>query len=93
MNTFVQRTGQPPRRHSGLGHLKVSVGGGMAVQSAVAELCSRTSCPICEGYGALGDQPSVTCNPVTAIGLTPGTMVVPLPSTGVKLGGRQRRPG
>lgn len=66
-------------------HLKVSVGGGMAVQSAVAELwLKKTGCPICEGYGLSETSPSVTCNPVTATAYS-GTIGVPLPSTYVKL--------
>ncbi|MEG2976446.1 MAG: long-chain-fatty-acid--CoA ligase [Comamonas sp.] len=68
-------------------HLKVSVGGGMAVQSAVAELwLKKTGCPICEGYGLSETSPSVTCNPVTATAYS-GTIGVPLPSTYVKLVG------
>ena len=68
-------------------HLKVSVGGGMAVQSAVAELwLKKTGCPICEGYGRSETSPSVTCNPVTATAYS-GTIGVPLPSTYVKLVG------
>ena len=66
-------------------HLKVSVGGGMAVQSAVAELwLKKTGCPICEGYGLSETSPSVTCNPVTATAYS-GTIGVPLPSTWMKL--------
>lgn len=66
-------------------HLKVSVGGGMAVQSAVAELwLKKTGCPICEGYGLSETSPSVTCNPVTATAYS-GTIGVPLPSTYVRL--------
>ena len=66
-------------------HLKVSVGGGMAVQSAVAELwLKKTGCPICEGYGLSETSPTVTCNPVTATAYS-GTIGVPLPSTYVKL--------
>ena len=66
-------------------HLKVSVGGGMAAQSAVAELwLKKTGCPICEGYGLSETSPSVTCNPVTATAYS-GTIGVPLPSTYVKL--------
>lgn len=66
-------------------HLKVSVGGGMAVQSAVAELwLKKTGCPICEGYGLSETSPSVTCNPVTATAYS-GTIGVPLPSTRIKL--------
>ena len=66
-------------------HLKVSVGGGMAVQSAVAKLwLEKTGCPICEGYGLSETSPSVSCNPVTSTTFT-GTIGVPLPSTWMKL--------
>ena len=66
-------------------HLKVSVGGGMAVQSAVAQLwLEKTGCPICEGYGLSETSPSVSCNPVTVSQFT-GTIGVPLPSTYMKL--------
>ncbi len=66
-------------------HLKVSVGGGTAVQSAVAKLWfEKTGCPICEGYGLSETSPSASCNPVTAKEYT-GTIGVPLPSTYMKL--------
>lgn len=66
-------------------HLKVSVGGGMAVQGAVAKLwLEKTGCPIVEGYGLSETSPVVSCNPVTAKEFT-GTIGVPLPSTYVKL--------
>jgi long-chain acyl-CoA synthetase len=66
-------------------HLKVSVGGGMAVQSSVAKLWfEKTGCPICEGYGLSETSPSASCNPVTAKEYT-GTIGVPLPSTYMKL--------
>ncbi|MCD2512262.1 long-chain-fatty-acid--CoA ligase [Comamonas endophytica] len=66
-------------------HLKVSVGGGMAVQGAVAQLwLEKTGCPICEGYGLSETSPSVSCNPVTNSQFT-GTIGVPLPSTWMKL--------
>ena len=66
-------------------HLKVSVGGGMAVQSAVAKLwLEKTGCPICEGYGLSETSPSASCNPVTAKEFS-GTIGVPLPSTYMKL--------
>jgi long-chain acyl-CoA synthetase len=66
-------------------HLKVSVGGGTAVQSAVAKLWfEKTGCPICEGYGLSETSPSASCNPVTAREYT-GTIGVPLPSTYMKL--------
>ncbi|MFY3385855.1 long-chain-fatty-acid--CoA ligase [Paracidovorax sp. MALMAid1276] len=66
-------------------NLKVSVGGGMAVQGAVAKLwLDKTGCPICEGYGLSETSPSASCNPVTATEYT-GTIGVPLPSTWMKL--------
>jgi long-chain acyl-CoA synthetase len=65
-------------------NLKVSVGGGMAVQGAVADLwLKKTGCPICEGYGLSETSPSVSCNPVTSTQFT-GTIGVPLPSTSMK---------
>ncbi len=66
-------------------HLKVSVGGGSAVQSSVAKVWfEKTGCPICEGYGLSETSPSASCNPVTAKEYT-GTIGVPLPSTYMKL--------
>lgn len=66
-------------------HLKVSVGGGTAVQSSVAKLWfEKTGCPICEGYGLSETSPSATGNPVTSTAFT-GTIGVPLPSTYLKL--------
>jgi len=62
-------------------NLKVSVGGGMAVTSAVAALwLEKTGCPICEGYGLSETSPSASCNPTTSKQFT-GTIGVPLPST------------
>ena len=61
--------------------LIMSVGGGMAVQSAVAKLwLEKTGCPICEGYGLSETSPSATCNPVTSKEFT-GTIGLPIPST------------
>ena len=66
-------------------HLKVSVGGGTAVQSSVAKLWfEKTGCPICEGYGLSETSPSASCNVVTATEYT-GTIGVPLPNTFMKL--------
>ncbi len=66
-------------------NLKVSVGGGMAVTSAVADLwLQKTGCPICEGYGLSETSPSASCNPTTSTQFT-GTIGVPLPSTFMKL--------
>jgi len=66
-------------------NLRVSVGGGMAVQGAVAKRwLEKTGCPICEGYGLSETSPSASCNPVTATEFT-GTIGVPIPSTYMKL--------
>lgn len=77
-------------------HLKVSLGGGTAVQSAVARLwLEKTGCPICEGYGLSETSPSACCNPTTSTEFT-GTIGVPLPSTDIKLlddEGREVAPG
>jgi long-chain acyl-CoA synthetase len=66
-------------------HLKVSVGGGMAVQGAVAQRWfEQTGCPICEGYGLSETSPSASCNPVTTTEFT-GTIGLPLPGTRMKI--------
>ncbi|MDO5624502.1 MAG: long-chain-fatty-acid--CoA ligase [Pseudomonadota bacterium] len=66
-------------------HLKVSVGGGMAVQAAVAKLwLEKTGCPICEGYGLSETSPSATCNPVTVKEFS-GTIGLPIPGTWIKI--------
>ena len=65
-------------------NLKVSLGGGMAVQGAVAKLwLDKTGCPICEGYGLSETSPSASCNPVTSTDYT-GTIGVPIPGTYMK---------
>jgi long-chain acyl-CoA synthetase len=66
-------------------HLKISVGGGMAVQSATAKLwLDKTGCPIVEGYGLSETSPSATCNPVDSTAYS-GNIGLPLPSTDVRL--------
>jgi long-chain acyl-CoA synthetase len=65
--------------------LKISVGGGMAVQSATAKLwLEKTGCPIVEGYGLSETSPSASCNPVDSTAFT-GTIGLPMPSTEMKL--------
>ncbi|MES2876946.1 MAG: long-chain-fatty-acid--CoA ligase [Pseudomonadota bacterium] len=66
-------------------HLKISLGGGTAVQSAVAKLWfDKTGCPICEGYGLSETAPCVSCNPVTSKEYT-ASIGVPLSGTDMKL--------
>jgi long-chain acyl-CoA synthetase len=65
--------------------LKISVGGGMAVQSATAKLwLEKTGCPIVEGYGLSETSPSVTCNPVDSTAYS-GNIGLPMPGTDLKL--------
>lgn len=66
-------------------HLKVSAGGGMAVQSAVAKLwLEKTGCSICEGYGLSETSPVASSNLVTSNVFT-GTIGVPVPGTWMKI--------
>ena len=65
--------------------LKISVGGGMAVQQATAKLwLEKTGCPICEGYGLSETSPSLTCNPVDSEAYS-GNIGLPMPSTELRL--------
>jgi len=66
-------------------HLVVSLGGGTAVQGAVAKLwLEKTGCPICEGYGLSETSPSASCNLVTSQAFT-GSVGVPIPNTEMKI--------
>ena len=65
--------------------LVISVGGGMAVQSATAKLwLEKTGCPIVEGYGLSETSPSVTCNPVDSTAFS-GNIGLPMPDTELML--------
>jgi len=65
--------------------LKVTVGGGMAVQVAVAEQWKKvTGIELCEGYGLTETSPVLTCNPVVG-GVHLGTIGLPLPSTEITI--------
>jgi long-chain acyl-CoA synthetase len=65
--------------------LKLAVGGGMAVQKAVAERWKETTgTPLVEGYGLTETAPAATANPMTATEYT-GAIGVPMPSTEVAL--------
>ena len=66
-------------------HLKISVGGGMAVTQGTARLwLEKTGCAICEGYGLSETSPSATCNPVDTLAFT-GTVGLPMPNTELML--------
>jgi long-chain acyl-CoA synthetase len=65
--------------------LKLAVGGGMAVQKAVAERWKQvTGTPLIEGYGLTETSPSATANPVNAAEYN-GTIGVPMSSTEIVL--------
>ncbi|MEX0590233.1 MAG: AMP-binding protein, partial [Xanthobacteraceae bacterium] len=65
--------------------LKASVGGGMAVQRAVAERWFElTGSPIIEGYGLSETSPVLTCNSPDSTEYS-GTIGLPLPSTEISI--------
>lgn len=65
--------------------LKVALGGGMAVQRAVAEEWEKvTKTPLLEGYGLTECSPVVTTNPYDIKSYT-GSIGIPMPSTDVKV--------
>ncbi len=65
--------------------LKISNGGGMAVQRPVAEQWKAlTGCSIAEGYGLSETAPTLTCNTATNSEFN-GTIGVPVPSTWISI--------
>ena len=65
--------------------LVISIGGGMAVQSATAKLwLEKTGCPIVEAYGLSETSPGATSNPVDVTAYT-GTIGLPFPNTELSL--------
>jgi long-chain acyl-CoA synthetase len=63
--------------------LRLTLGGGAAVQRAVAERWKKTTgCAVVEGYGLTETAPSCTMNPVNATEFS-GSIGVPIPSTDV----------
>lgn len=66
-------------------NLKVSMGGGMSVQKAVADRWFQvTGSKICEGYGLSETSPIVSANPFNGSGVQ-GTIGLPLPTTEIKM--------
>jgi long-chain acyl-CoA synthetase len=66
-------------------HLRVSLGGGMAVQKAVAEKWKRvTGKPLIEAYGLTETSPAVTINPLNIPEYT-GSIGLPISSTEVAI--------
>jgi long-chain acyl-CoA synthetase len=66
-------------------HLRLALGGGMAVQKTVAERWKQvTGTPLIEGYGLTETAPSATANPLNLTEST-GAIGVPMSSTDVVL--------
>ena len=62
--------------------LKVTVGGGMAVQRAIAEEWERvTGCQLAEGYGMTEASPVISVNPIAKGQSRIGTIGLPVSST------------
>ena len=65
--------------------LKITVGGGMAVQRPVAEKWQKiTNCFLSEGYGMTESSPVATVNPLDGSGRL-GTIGLPVPSTDMRI--------
>ena len=65
--------------------LKLTVGGGMAVQKSVAEEWQKlTNTPLLEGYGLTETSPVVSMNPLDLEAYN-GTIGLPIPSTDVQI--------
>jgi long-chain acyl-CoA synthetase len=65
--------------------LKISLGGGMAVQQAVADRWVKmTGCPILEAYGLSETSPGATSNPADATAYS-GNIGLPIPSTEIAI--------
>ena len=66
-------------------NLKITVGGGMAVQRAVAERWNEiTGCPIAEGYGLSETSPMLTVNPLDGTQRI-GSIGLPVPNTEIQI--------
>lgn len=76
---------QPDFKNLDFSGLKISVGGGMAVQQVVAERWQEiTGVTLAEGYGLTETAPVLTCNPIDGNEKI-GTIGLPLPSTVIRI--------
>jgi long-chain acyl-CoA synthetase len=65
--------------------LKITVGGGMAIQKAVADRWKEvTGCPLSEGYGMTESSPLISVNPLDASGKE-GSIGLPVSSTDIRI--------
>lgn len=73
-------------------HLKIALGGGMAVQKAVAEQWKTvTKVPIIEAYGLTETSPAACINPLNAHEFS-GYIGLPIPSTDASIRGENGEP-
>lgn len=72
--------------------LKITVGGGMAVQKAVAEKWEKvTGCFLTEGYGMTESSPVASVNPIDGNGRL-GSIGLPVPSTNMRIVSEEGHP-
>ncbi len=85
LNTlFVALMNNPEFRKLDFSKLKLTIAGGMAMQTAVANDWEKlTGSKVCEGYGMTESSPVITINPPTAIQV--GTIGVPVPNTEIRI--------
>ncbi len=77
---------QPDFNSIDFSKVKVSVAGGMALQTAVAEKWMKTTNSLLiEGYGLTETSPVATVNPLSMKGNRVGTIGLPVPNTVLKL--------
>ena len=82
---FNALTNNKKFKEADFSNLKVTVGGGMAVQRAVAEQWQKiTGCFLSEGYGMTESSPVATTNPLDGTGRL-GTIGLPIPSTDMRI--------
>jgi len=82
---FIGLMNNPEFRKLDFSNLKGAIGGGMAVQDAVAKKWQEiTGKPLAEGYGLSETSPVLCCNPLNG-NHRMGTIGLPMPSTEVAI--------
>ena len=82
---FVGLMNTPGFEEINFSRLKLTLGGGMAVQQAVAERWKKkTGAPLLEAYGLTETSPAVCINPLTLVEFS-GSIGLPVPSTEVSI--------